>query len=105
VARSRWLHHMRRRVAYRAIRVGQPIGMKVHLLDRGAEEQKDGAQDRKHETFTRFRCPVLAHSSHTYRLLYSTWMANGTWACVPPWVPALSRHILAASNTACGISG
>ena len=38
VARRRWLHHVRRRVAYRAIRVGQPIGMKVHLLESGAEE-------------------------------------------------------------------
>jgi hypothetical protein len=38
VARSRWLHHMRRGVAYGAIRVGQPIGMKVRLLDGGAEE-------------------------------------------------------------------
>jgi hypothetical protein len=38
VAGSRWLHHMRRGVAYRAIRVGQPIGMKVGLLDSGAEE-------------------------------------------------------------------
>ena len=29
VARSRWLHHMRRGVAYRAVRVGQPIGMEM----------------------------------------------------------------------------
>jgi hypothetical protein len=38
VARRRWLHHMRRGVAYGAICVGQPIGMKVHLLESGAEE-------------------------------------------------------------------
>jgi hypothetical protein len=38
VARRRWLQHMWGGVAYGAIRVGQPIGMKVRLLDGGAEE-------------------------------------------------------------------
>jgi hypothetical protein len=76
VARRRWLQHMRRGVAYGAIRVGQPIVMKVRLLERGAEEEKNGAQDGKHETFTFLQYPVLAHSSHGYRLLYSTWMES-----------------------------
>lgn len=38
VTRRRWLHHMGRGVADRAIRVSQPIKMKVRLLDGGAEE-------------------------------------------------------------------
>jgi hypothetical protein len=37
VARSRWLHYMRRRVADGAVRVCQSVGMKVRLLDSSAE--------------------------------------------------------------------
>jgi hypothetical protein len=66
IVRSRWLHHVRRSMADGAVRVCQPIRMKVGLLDSGAEEEKNGAQDGKHETLTRLRCPVLGHSSHTY---------------------------------------
>ena len=50
-----------------AVRVGQSIRMKVRLLDRGAEEKKDGAEDGKHEARARFRCRMLIHSSHYYR--------------------------------------
>ncbi len=66
VVGSRWLHDMRRRVADGAIRVGQPICMKVRLLNRGAEEEKNGTEDGKHETRTRVRNPILTHSSHDY---------------------------------------
>jgi hypothetical protein len=66
VARGGRLDYMRRGVANRAVRVGQPISMKVRLLDGGAEEEKDGAQDGEHEAFARLRCPVLAYSSHDY---------------------------------------
>jgi hypothetical protein len=51
VARNRWLHHMRRSVADDAIRVCQPVRMKVGLLDSGAEEEESDAEEGKHETF------------------------------------------------------
>jgi hypothetical protein len=72
VARSQWLHNMRRSVAYGAVRVGQPIRMKVCLLDSDAEEEKYGAQDGGHKMFVYFRCPIVACSSHDYRILYSS---------------------------------
>jgi hypothetical protein len=74
VARGGRLDHMRRGVAYRAVRVGQPIRMKMCLLKCGAEEEKDGAQDCNHEALARSWCPILAYSSHTYQLLYSIWI-------------------------------
>jgi hypothetical protein len=37
VVRRRGLNHMRRRMAYHAVRMGQPIRMEVSLLDSGAE--------------------------------------------------------------------
>ena len=49
-----------------AVSVGQSIRMKVRLLDRGAEEEKDGAEDSKHEARARVRCRMLTHSSHDY---------------------------------------
>jgi hypothetical protein len=70
-ARGGRLDYMRRGVAYRAVRVGQPIRMKVGLLDRGAEEEEGDAEEGKHEGFARFRCPVLSYSSHDYPLIYS----------------------------------
>jgi hypothetical protein len=57
---------MRRGVADGAIGVSQSIRMKVRLLDRGAEEEKDGAEDGKHEAPAPVRCRVLTHSSHDY---------------------------------------
>jgi hypothetical protein len=65
-ARGGRLDYMRRGVAYRAVRVGQPIRMKVRLLDGGAEEQKDGAQHGEHETIARLRRRFLTYSSHGY---------------------------------------
>jgi hypothetical protein len=59
VVRSRWLHYMRRSVADGAISVGQPVRMKVRLLDRGAEDEKNGTEDGKHETRTGPRCRFL----------------------------------------------
>jgi hypothetical protein len=45
-------------VADGAIGVSQSIRMKVRLLDRGAEEEKDGAEDGKHEAPAPVRCRV-----------------------------------------------
>ena len=53
---------MRRSVADGAVRVCQPIRMKVGLLDSDAKEEKDDTEEGKHEAFARFRCPVLAYS-------------------------------------------
>jgi hypothetical protein len=61
-ARGGRLDYMRRGVAYGAVRVGQPISMKVRLLDGRAEEEKDGAQDGEHKAFARFRCRFLTYS-------------------------------------------
>jgi len=71
VTRGRWLHHMGRSVADDAVRMCQPIRMKVGLLDSDAEEEKDDTEEGKHEAFARFRCPVLAYASHDYPLIYS----------------------------------
>jgi hypothetical protein len=71
VARGRWLHHMGRSVADGAVRVCQPIRMKVGLLESGAEEEKHDTEKGKHKAFARFRCPVLSYSSHDYPLIYS----------------------------------
>jgi hypothetical protein len=54
-------------VADGAVGVGQSIRMKVRLLERGAEEEKDGAQDNKYKACARLRCRMLTHSSHDYR--------------------------------------
>ena len=42
-----WLHYLMRGVANRAIRMRQSIRMKVCLLNRGADEEKNGAHDGK----------------------------------------------------------
>lgn len=55
---------MRRGMADDAIGVGQAIGMKVRLLDGGAEEEKKGTQERKHDAPARLRSSILYCSSH-----------------------------------------
>jgi hypothetical protein len=57
---------MGRRVADGAVSVDQSIRMKVRLLDRGAEEEKDGAENSQHKARARLRCRMLTHSSHRY---------------------------------------
>jgi hypothetical protein len=51
-------------MAYRAIRMRQAIRMKVSLLNRGAENEKDGAHDGKHNVSAHFGRPILPHTSH-----------------------------------------
>jgi hypothetical protein len=68
------LHDMRRRVADGAVRMREAVRMEVRLLDSGAEEEKHCAQDGEHETCACFRRPLLAHSWHDYRILYSSKM-------------------------------
>src|SRR6476646_8894322 len=67
-AASGWLHDMRRGVADGAVSVGQSIRMKVRLLDGGAEEEKDGAQEGEHKSLA---SPVSVYSSHDYQILYA----------------------------------
>ena len=64
VARGGWLDYMRRGVAYRAVRMDQPVSMEMSLLKCDAEEQNDDAQKTDHETSARFRYSILADSSH-----------------------------------------
>jgi hypothetical protein len=49
----------------------EAVRMDVHLLDSGAEEEEQCAQDGEHETCACFRRPHLAHSWHDYQILYS----------------------------------
>jgi hypothetical protein len=65
-ARGRRLDYLRCGVANRAICMGQPIRMKVRLLNRGARKEKDRAQDGKQKTSARFECPILTCFSHLY---------------------------------------
>ncbi len=67
----RWLNYLMRGVAYRAIRMRQPIGMKVGLLNRGADEEKNGADDRKQNLSAHFGRRHLPHTSHRYGVLYA----------------------------------
>jgi hypothetical protein len=55
-------------VADGAVRMRETIRMKMRLLDSCAKDEKDSAQDGEHESFA---CPVAAHSSHDYRILYA----------------------------------
>lgn len=71
-AGSGWLDDVRGSVADRAVGVGQPIRMKVRLLNAGAYEKKDGAHDGKQKTPARIGRPILCHFSHLYRILYAT---------------------------------
>jgi len=74
-ARGGRLDYVRRSVANRAVRVCQPIRMKVRLLNAGADEKKDGAHDGKQKTSARIDPSILCHFSHLYRILYATLVA------------------------------
>jgi hypothetical protein len=50
----------------------QPIRMKVCLLNAGADEKKDGADDGKQKVSAHIGRPILPHVSHRYQLLYAT---------------------------------
>jgi hypothetical protein len=58
------LHYLMRSVANRAIRMHQSIGMKVGLLNRGADEEKDGAHDGKQNVSARFGHSILPLTAH-----------------------------------------
>ena len=60
------LDYVRCSVANRAVRMGQPIGMKVRLLNAGAEEKKEGAHDGKQKMSAHFGRTLLCHFSHLY---------------------------------------
>jgi hypothetical protein len=65
-ARGRRLNYLGRGMANRAICMGQPIRMKVRLLNRGACKEKDRANDGRQKTSAPFERPILTHSSHLY---------------------------------------
>lgn len=56
-----WLGHLLRGVAYRAIRMRQSIRMKVGLLNRGTDEEKNGAHDGEQNVPAQFGCSILPH--------------------------------------------
>jgi hypothetical protein len=52
--------------------MGQPIGMKVHLLNAGAYEKKEGARDGKQKTPARLGRTMLCRLPHPHPRLYAT---------------------------------
>ena len=50
----------------------QPIRMKVCLLNAGADEKKDGADDGKQKVSAHIGRPILPHVWHRYQLLYAS---------------------------------
>jgi hypothetical protein len=75
VAGTGWLHDMRRRMADGAVRMGQAIGMKMDLLDRGAEEKEKDTEKDKQQEAALLRPPKLVDSLHSQRVLYSAAVA------------------------------
>jgi hypothetical protein len=50
----------------------QAIGMKVRLLNAGADEKKEGAHDGKQKTPAHLGRTMLCHFSHLHPRLYAT---------------------------------
>jgi hypothetical protein len=65
-ARGRRLYYLGRGMANRTICMGQPIRMKVRLLNRSARKEKHRAHDGKQKTSARFECPTLTCFLHLY---------------------------------------
>lgn len=65
------LNDVRRSMADRAVGVCQAIRMKVRLLNAGAYEKKDGADDGKQKMSAPIVRPILCNFSHLYRILYA----------------------------------
>jgi hypothetical protein len=63
VVRSRRLQYVRGGVTDDAVRVRYSIRVEVHLLESGAEEKQDDAQNGEQQTFASVGCPVLYATS------------------------------------------
>ena len=63
-ARGGRLDYVRCSVANRAVRMRQPIRMKVCLLNAGAYEKKEGAHDGRQKVSAHIGRPILCHLSH-----------------------------------------
>ena len=70
------LHYLMRSVAYCAIRMHQSIRMKVGLLNRGADEEKDGADDGKQNTSARFGHSILPRTAHRHQYIRQSMAAT-----------------------------
>ena len=64
VGRRGRLYYLMGDMAYGAVRMCQPIRMKVRLLNGSAYEQKDGAHDREQKASAHSGCSILPHFSH-----------------------------------------
>jgi hypothetical protein len=71
-----WLYHLMRSVAYRAIRMSQSVGMKVGLLNRGADEEKDGAHDGKQKVSAHFGHSILPCTAHRHQYIRQSMAAT-----------------------------
>jgi hypothetical protein len=63
------LHYLMRCVAYRAIRMRQSVGMKVGLLNRGADEEKDGAHDGKQKVSAHLGHSIFPCTAHRHQYI------------------------------------
>ena len=88
------LNHMRCRVADGAIRVGEPIRMKMRLLNADAYEKKDGAHDGKQKMSASAGRTIWRYFSHHYRLLYATLVTPET--APRPATERLMLHLFGA---------
>lgn len=66
------LDYVRRGVTNRAVRMRQPIRMKVCLLNADADDKKDGADYGKQKVSAHIGRPILPHVWHRYQLLYAS---------------------------------
>lgn len=90
-ARGRRLYYLWRGMANRAICMGQPIRMKMRLLNRSARKEEDRAHDGKQKTSARFESPILTHFSHLYPITIRHFRYSSEAAQIRPF----------ASNFAC----
>jgi hypothetical protein len=70
------LHYLMRSVAYRAIRMRQSVGMKMGLLNRGADKEKDGAHDGKENVSARFGHSILPRTAHHHQYIRQSIAGN-----------------------------
>jgi hypothetical protein len=78
-ARGGRLDYVRCSVANRAVRMRQPIRMKVRLLNAGADEKKEGTHDGKQEMPAHLGRTMLCHFSHLYPKIIRHFSCDFEW--------------------------
>lgn len=62
-----WLYYLMRGMAYGAIRMHQSIRMEMGLLNRVADDEQEGADDRKQNISAHLGRSVLPRTPHLYK--------------------------------------